>query len=427
MQIRSYSFIRHILLVFLIYNYIFPVRFIFFPNFTEVVFFVSLVVFLSFILHRRAEKLLLNKDSFSLILPWSWLVILASVSILINNSDDVGVMNVLLNYIFTWMYAICLIGCVRFGLFGGEFNFEDILKIIVLSCFVIAISVLFEVFSPSFKSVVMNLLSKSGNINYLESLRASGFSAAGGAALSFGLAIGCGISLIMALHSYTAIRRASYYFIAFSIFAATIFVGRTGLIFASFFIVASLRYFSIAKFFYFGIMIFAVYNILSQLLSLLPDNALHYYMHHSFELFNNYLEYGSLESSSSDEIAKMYFLPDTKHFFFGAGFMNSPLHGYILPDPGYMKVLLSFGVVGFTAFYFLSAFIVYRTYRYFCQFDIRYKFLFLVVLMSFFVYEAKEPGFYQNYGFRILMLLFVFGVVAKASLSSHHKHIGGPE
>lgn len=423
MLIRLYRLGRHILLMLLIYNYLFPIRFTFFPNFSDVFILLSLFVLFSVVLYRRAEKVLLNKDGFYIIISWSGLLILAAFSIIINNSIDFGVMRVLLNYIITWMYAICLMGCVRLGLFGEGLKLEDILKIIVLSCFVIALSVLLEIISTPFKSIVLNLVYKSGNINYFESFRASGFSTAGGASLSFGLAIGSGISLFMALHYDVALRRLSYLFMAVSIFLATIFVGRTGLIFASLFIIASLRYFTFAKSFYSGLVLLVAYNVLFQFFSLIPDDALHFYTEHSFELFNNYLEYGSIETTSSDEVAGMYFLPSVKHFIFGAGFMNTPLHGYILPDPGYMKVLLSFGVIGFIVFYSLSAFMVYSSYRYLCQFDARYRFLLLVILISFFIYEAKEPGLYQNYGFRVLMLLFAFGAVEK-NLYGYHKYLG---
>jgi len=157
-----------------------------------------------------------------------------------------------------------------------------------------------------------------------------------------------------------------------------------------------------------------------QLLPWISYDALYFYANYSFEPFNNYLEYGSFETISTAEIAKMYFLPDLKHIVFGAGFVNKPLHGYILPDPGYMKVLLSFGVIGFILFYSLSAVIIYRAYTYLCEFDARYKFMFIIVLVSFFIYEWKEPGLYQNYGFRILILLFALEVVSKAHLSDPH-------
>jgi hypothetical protein len=192
------------------------------------------------------------------------------------------------------------------------------------------------------------------------------------------------------------------------------FVGRTGMVLAIVFVLVSLRYLSFGRGFNLAVTVAAVVWFASSFIGDISSSAQKYYQVHSFELFNSYLETGRFESKSTDAVAEMYFMPDARHLFIGAGYINGSHFGYASVDPGYMKILLAVGISGFILFYGGCVLIVRNAYRGLVDYAPKLKVLLIVVLLSYFVFEAKEPGLYQNYAFRILVLLSVFPFINRA-------------
>ncbi|WP_371192558.1 hypothetical protein [Glaciecola sp. SC05] len=102
----------------------------------------------------------------------------------------------------------------------------------------------------------------------------------------------------------------------------------------------------------------------------------------------------------------MFYWPSVEHFLFGAGFLNESNHGYYLPDPGIMKILLAFGIFGFISFYLFNIFSAAIFLRFFDSFnDFSVKIFMATLILLTFAFEFKEPGLYQNYNFKIFALL----------------------
>ncbi len=152
----------------------------------------------------------------------------------------------------------------------------------------------------------------------------------------------------------------------------------------------------------------------------LDEGSYEFYLSHSFELFNNFIETGNFQASTAKEVSKMLYLPSAHHFMFGAGFVGEANHGYYLPDPGVMKILLAFGVFGFIIFYSFSIYSALIFFRFFKLFNDRtievFVFFLLILIFSF---ELKEPGLYQNYNFKVFTLIVVSHLIVRGKLRGY--------
>lgn len=397
-----------------LYNFIFPVRLVVFPYVAELILGASLLYFIGVVSISGCSRLIARREVVRLICAWVVLFAVAFFSVVINGTYDFGMVVVLCNYIFTLLYALFFAASLASGGFGKVRGGQSVIRIVVACCVLIALSVYLDVFIPAAKNFFLAYIYKSGNIDYEDSFRASGLSVSGGAALSFALALGCGLSLLVAVTAVRSWDRLVFYSAGLFLLCSTIFVGRSGVVFALVFTLASLRHVSLGRFAYLATAIIGMALIGSFFLPMLSDDASTYFSHHVLEVVDNYRNHGKIESSTTDAVESMYFLPRIENLIYGAGFLNEASGGYILPDPGYMKVLLAFGVFGAVLFYMVAFRLVRGCYRYLRRTFDGGGVIILAMMLSYFIFEFKEPAFYQNYEFRILILCFSMAVVQRA-------------
>lgn len=419
------KFLLKFLLVVAIYNHIFPVRLIVLPFLSEIIMIFSLIPFL-FVLLKSKFVLTLSKNLSlylqCLIFVCGLLFVLGFFSYLYNYSADYGFLIIIFSFLSKFVYVVFL-------LYWGVYLFTEneefklfILKIIFWSGFVVSLSVIAEVFIPSFKDFILHYLLKTSNINFDVSLRASGFATGGGATQSLVLCTTFAIGLILSrldCSNSTALYAACSILILLSI----IFVGRTGLYFSLLLGLTWIVFLSGFKsLLRFTIGIGALSLLCVYLFSTgyftLDEGALEFYSSHSFELFNNFFETGSLQSDTTSEVSKMLYFPSVQHFIFGAGFVSEASHGYYLPDPGVMKVLLAFGIYGFIVFYTFNILSAFVFFRFFNSFKDRSVKVFVSLLMCLiFLFEFKEPGLYQNYNFKVFVLIVISYLILQRKIN----------
>jgi hypothetical protein len=111
---------------------------------------------------------------------------------------------------------------------------------------------------------------------------------------------------------------------------------------------------------------------------------------------------GEVSSSSSDDLGTMLFLPhDVVHLFFGIGFFEGEGRLYPRSDSGYVKTILSIGLLFGGVLYGTIAWMFGQIRKV----DRRYSLFVLSVLGFMFLVEIKEPFLYQNSAARLIFLL----------------------
>lgn len=391
------NFLKIILLFLLTFNFIYPIRLSFFPN-SEI--FLYLLTFLFGIRH------ILNIGNYLKIpfvqyafLSCFLLAIFGLISLIYNVSNDMLVLFPLIKLHFSFFLAFILVK-LYIDLFKEQ-NKEKIYMAIIVSGIIVAVTCIFEFFSPNAKVFFATLIDTSGNIEYENSFRVHGIATGGGAALSIGILITALIAFIVGAETN---KKNNLFFIIFGfiLYASTILIGRSGFFLGAFFL---LLYFI----FNIGLRNIAIFSVASfaslYLISILDQNIIDILYRYSLEPIRNYLEFGELTSKTTSAIQEMYFLPSVDNFFLGSGFWRYPPSNlYIIPDPGYMKVLMSYGFFGFIVFY------LYQVYFYFTSFRISSKnsnsrLIYFFIFIALFIMEAKEHFFTQNYAFKIILLV----------------------
>ena len=288
------------------------------------------------------------------------------------------------------------------------------MKIIVLSTLLVAVVCISEFFIPEVKMLLADIIyDPPGHTDYATSFRVKGLASSGGSSLSVGLATATILSYFL-ISITKGIKSLFWIFSTFIISISTLFVGRTGIfLILAFFLLQFISSFSlksIAKVISISFGIFYLSKILN-------NDQINIIYSYSLEPIKNYVEYGTLSSNSTDALATMFYLPDIKHFFLGAGFWRYPTHGYLLSDSGYMKILMAFGVFGFIVIYSYQLFISYSAYTYYKRFK-NYKLNFAFLFSFLFLIEIKEEYFMQNYSFKILILLITYSFVDKVLIAN---------
>ena len=109
-----------------------------------------------------------------------------------------------------------------------------------------------------------------------------------------------------------------------------------------------------------------------------------------------------LDSSSADDLKTMLYLPDDPfHLIFGIGFFEGKSEIYPRTDSGYLKTILSIGVVFSLLLYLTLIYLFTKT----INISREFKILIYPILIFLIIVEIKEPFIYQNFMGRIIMLL----------------------
>ncbi len=289
--------------------------------------------------------------------------------------------------------------------------------VIFLNSFVILVEYLFPSIKHYLESILLN--SQTANINYAtHPFRLRGLSAAGGAALSVINAFG--IILFLFLVKNKNVNGSIALLCSLVIVFANIFTGRTGLMFSLLFIavLASILAVRSARYFFSGsIKIMPFYTICILFVGVIYAAQFEFsspVFRWAFEWFDG-LRHGKLDTSSSDHLMSMMFLPDNPlHLLFGIGFFEGVGQLYPRTDSGYLKTILSVGLLMSVVLYSFILFLFLQLGK------VSKKYLWLVIPILGFVLivEVKEPFLYQNYTSRVIFLL---SGVALFILDRRHK------
>lgn len=129
-----------------------------------------------------------------------------------------------------------------------------------------------------------------------------------------------------------------------------------------------------------------------------------------FELFINFFESDSLESSSTNRMGEMYFFPDNLNtWFFGDGRMigDSGSGYYMRTDIGFIRLLFYFGLPS-------TLFFIYVLFKY-CKIMIKQtqlkaiKYFFIFIFLWMFLLNFKGLAFESKY-FVVFLLAFVYSI-----------------
>lgn len=388
-----------------VYNFIFPLRLRIIPKSEWILMILPLLWVLVF--HARSLSSFRSADFrlafiFSLVLS-----VIAFLSSLINGGDFIA------GSLFA-KYSLMVLVANSIVIFGRHLSIRklesNLLKAIVLSGVIVAITNIIEFFDNSFRMWLFAVIEVTGNSSYDISFRTHGLASSGGSSLSLGLLI---IALIAyAMSSNYELRRwiRLFYGLSFVVlYCSNFVVGRTGL-FLGLPIVVWLLFFSRTisiRGFIKGMVRFSLIGIaVVYIISIIDENSLNIIYKFGLEPVYNFVEKGSLESKTTNNVADMYFLPDVLHFLFGAGFWRWPTYGYSLPDPGYMKLLLSTGLFGSVLFYSYHSVVFKNAFSRLLSVLGDRKVL-LYIFLLFYVAEFKEAVFVQNYSFKVMLLLLV--------------------
>ena len=404
---------RKFLLYLVIYNYIFPIRLVAIPKFEWFILSLPLIyVYLNWHISSVHFRHIRYRTTLSFGIVMGSLGLLSS---LLHYGDFMSpgifmkffLMLIIANSILIWSYHIY-----------GDAYLDKIFTIMVVSGLIIAASNFVEFFIPSFRIFLLKLIAVTGNSSYDISFRTHGFASSGGASLSLGMVC---LSLIAYLKFSVSVaaRFRIFYFVSFLfIYVSNIVIGRTGL-FLGAPIVFYLLLFGGLSIFNLGKRLLLIVSIVFlgvQIVSIIDTKLLDVLYMYGLEPVYKYVHFGSFESKTTTGVSKMYFMPQIEHLLTGAGFWRWPTNGYSLPDPGYMKILVSTGILGFIIFYVYQFIIYLEAFKFF---KVRYnsKVLLMFLFFILFLAEFKEAVFVQNYAFKILMLLITYSWFNKRSES----------
>jgi len=326
-----------------------------------------------------------------------------------------------LSIICTWFFAELL---VKNNVVGKELIFL-ILGLIISAIFVNSLIIALEYLIPPVKTAIESFLyvDATANINYADHpFRLRGLASAGGASLSIVNAVG--ILLIIFLFGFKRLSAITAVPMALLIVLSNIFTGRTGLIFGlAFFLV--LLGIVLGRFMRSGIrgltasliLVFSFGLFLQYAVSFELDPEVAFW---AFEWVDGLMS-GEVSSTSSDDLGTMLFLPDNVvHLFLGIGFFEGEGRLYPRSDSGYVKSIMSIGLIGSILLYGLLANMLLKLRK----IDPCFSWLAGPILVFMFIVEIKEPFLYQNFSARVCFLLSGAAMVLLSRQSyarnSHH-------
>ena len=280
----------------------------------------------------------------------------------------------------------------------------EICKIFVSIVVFNAIVVLLEFYYPSVRSLLESLLVPDGRVDYADGLRFRGLASAGGASLS--VAHGLSVPIAYYLFRKNIIGPLALLLSVSAVLASLIFIGRTGFVVAllGILLVSVLTRASAQKTqLWFKVWVFILFIASLSLVSYLGvfyDSLPAHYQNYSINVFLGGSE--SLKSEGTiSYVASFYAFPDDLlALVFGVGnFSGGFDSGYSLPgDPGIMKVLTAYGILGLLFYLGLIVWCFSLPKGYL-------KDILVISCILLISTELKEPLLFKGYSSRFFWLL----------------------
>jgi len=275
-----------------------------------------------------------------------------------------------------------------------------------------SVIVLIEFYFPPFRVLLEGFLAPDGRVDYTEGLRFRGLASAGGASLS--VAHGISIALMYYLFRKNSIGPLKLLLSVTIVFISLIFIGRTGFViaFIGVFLVAILTKSSqqkaqlLSKAWVYIILIGGI-SLLSYA-SIFFDSLPEFYQNYSINVFLGGAESLKSEGTISTVINFFSFPDNIWQILFGVGNISGGYEDGMPADPGFMKILTGYGVLGLL-FYpglLIWCFSLPRGYL---------RDILIIICILLVCAEFKEPFLIKGYTSRLFWLLL--------GLTAYHRRL----
>jgi hypothetical protein len=378
----------------------------------------SITIFLSFFIYYN-KKLIYFKINSNLFILSLFLFFLAlynfGISLFYNN-NPVYFTTILISNIIYLSFGVMF----YFFLFKEINNntiFDNTILFfkIVLTCIILnSLIIIFEFIIPSFKialeSILYNDYNNDNIIQYADHpFWKRGFASAGGAAQSVFSSTGILISFLLFKNNKISFFNTISCILI--ILLSVIFIGRTG-------IIISISYTLIFLFYFLSTILFKkTLSIIKIILSLFFFSLIFIFIFKQLDFDQGHLDWafdwfdsknGIVENQSFEGAKNHIYLPDNPiHLLFGKGFFEGEDADYPRTDSGYIKTILSIGLI-------FSIFLYFFIFYIFFKISISNKKLFtffIILIFTLLITEFKEPFIYQNFLGRMIFSYLGFILV----------------
>lgn len=356
---------------FLVFLLVFSFKLPLLYNSALAVFIISILMFLI-----SVNKIKLSKNDVFIPFFYVILAILIVVYASLHESFDFSRLNSI--YVNLFIYTTALLTFSKYRKHTShneENNFLDFANILFLAFFIQAVIIFLAFLFPHILDLIRLFQSET------DSVRSESYGGIRGLALSSAqfFPLSAAFAIVQPILAYSIIKEDRYKLIKviFFIFIvlAGLTAGRTTLIGTSaslflFFICfirrINLKYFlkSIINISLLSGMMIVLFIFLnsSSLIEKIP--VVETYINFAFEFLINYQTEGSLSTSSTDILTRMYWALDPYYFLVGYGEYTMPDGSqFMSTDGGYMRNILFFGIIGAAAIFIFNALIFYIIYR----------------------------------------------------------------
>jgi len=290
-----------------------------------------------------------------------------------------------------------------------------------------SISIFVGFISPTFRSITAQIITETGNLSALDSIRIRGLANCSGAGLSVSMALGGMLWLVAASTVKSGSGRLFCSLASISCAGATIFTGRTGMLmlilFAPTYLVVGILLKSV------NIQGLKTYAIVFAGLIFIPFVSINYFIsielqqvlsetvfRRAFSLYYAFIDQGTFMTRTTDLIVDhMLFLPDSiSTLVLGDGLFVLPEGGnYMATDSGYVRYIFAIGIFGSALYYSIMVFMFRHSYRNFGIPEFKTAIFVLFILLA--VAEIKEPFFEKGAIGRAIMFLFVASFLPRST------------
>jgi hypothetical protein len=411
-----------IITIFLLFLFIFGIPFYNIPMNSSKLIVVYLIIHYFIInITSKSLKSTFNKE---LLYIGLWILLLIGLSLLsnlLNHTNDFYIA-----YSFLLMLIETLLGSyLIYQLYLKRYSFKELLDIYIIIALLQSLIIIGMFISEGFRNFIYLI----ANLNAEQLAQRyggfRGFGLAGSVTYDLAFLLSMSMIFITYILSFYKEKKVFYIISWFFIFIAVAMTGRTGW----FGVALSLLVFlvniknkntllSIMKFIFFlliGIVSFVyilktynieTYNIL--ILKVIP---------YVFEMFINFYETGSFSTHSTEALGNMYFLPELKTLLVGDGYFNAPQgqgmgeYYYMDVDPGYLRMVLFYGIFSSAVLYGLYIYLFYILRKY----TFNYKGFTSIVTMLFIYYFVVQwkGSVLSNSGMNIkfLFVLVIYSIL----------------
>lgn len=378
-----------------------------------IIFSVSLCYFFYFLTQKN--NLLINKKLLYFQVFFLAQIILYLITYTFSDSDETSQLKII--FVFYLVYPIISLFIIK--LFLNNQSKNTIINLFLIAIFIQAILSIIVTFSAEFRNLAFSLLNVDiDRLNQSANIRFIGFGIA-----YFNLGTVMVLGMLLSVYLLKKNKSGIFYtsglvlsillFIILGIFSARISI--LGIIIILLTHICTANIFKINKniFSHTSLLVIFLPILILILYFLLPSSTLVYIDNFfdksipwAFEMFNNFLNGDGLQSNSTDELSKMFFLPQNSFtMLFGDARMYDGDFYYMRTDVGYIRQIFSYGVLGLIISIMSYTYLCYNIRKHFDPFLASSLFLLILIfnIKGIFIY-------YSNFDF-FIVFIFIYTIV----------------